>query len=53
MKNMLKVVSIAVMAAVAGGAVYMMQDHDTKKMVGKKAIKAMNSAEDMISKKIN
>lgn len=53
MKNMLKFAGIAAGMALVGASVYVMQNDTMKKKAGKKVLKAMDSAEDMIAKKIN
>lgn len=53
MKNIFKTMMVVgTMAGVAGG-IYLMNDKKTMKKAGKKVISAMDSAEDMIAKKIN
>lgn len=53
MKNMFKAMMVVgTMAGVAGG-IYLMNDKKAMKKAGKKVISAMDSAEDMIAKKIN
>lgn len=53
MKNMFKVVTLmGTMTGIAGG-IYLLSDKKTMKKAGKKVISAMDSAEDMIAKKIN
>lgn len=53
MKNMLKTVGLLSIAAVTCGGIYLMQDKKKMKQAGKKVISAMNSAEEIIAKKIN
>ena len=53
LKNMMKLAGVAAAMGLVGGSIYVMQNKDVKRQVGKKTIKAMNSAEDMIAKKMN
>ena len=53
MKNMFKAMTvIGTMAGLAGG-IYLLNDKKAMKKAGKKVISAMDSAEDMIARKIN
>lgn len=53
MKNMFKVMGVATALALVGGGVYLMNNKSARSTVGKKMTKAMDSAENMISKKMN
>ncbi len=53
MKNMFKAMTvIGTMAGLAGG-IYLLNDKKTMKKASKKVISAMDSAENMIARKIN
>lgn len=53
MKNFLKVAGALSIVGLIGGSVYMMQNQSMKKSAGKKVLKAMDNAENMIAKKMN
>ena len=54
MKNTMKTMLLmGVTALVAGGGAYIMQNEKLRNKTGKAVLKAMDNAEDMISKKIN
>ena len=53
MKNMIKKMVAIGTAASALGCMYLLSDKKTMKKACKKVISAMDSAEDMIAKKIN
>ena len=53
MKQMLKIMAISGAVAAVGGGVYLMQNKNARKKTGKTMLKAMDSAEDMIAKKMN
>lgn len=53
MKNMFKVVGAISALALLGGGVYLMNNNNARANVGKKMVKAMDSAENMIAKKMN
>ena len=53
MKNFLKVAGALSIVGLIGGSVYMMQNQSMKKSTGKKVLKAMDNAENMIAKKMN
>ncbi len=53
MKSVLKIVGTAAALAVVGGSVYLMQNQNAKKQIGKKVLKTMDSAEAMVAKKTN
>ncbi len=53
MKNFLKVAGALSIVGLIGGSVYMMQNQSMKKTAGKKVLKAMDNAENMIAKKMN
>lgn len=53
LKSVLKIVGTAAALAVVGGSVYLMQNQNAKKQIGKKVLKTMDSAEAMVAKKTN
>ncbi len=53
MKNMVKIAGAAAALALVGGGIYLMNNQNAKNQVGKKMVEAMDSAEEMIAKKIN
>ena len=53
MKQMLKIMAISGAVAAIGGGVYLMQNKNARKKTGKTMLKAMDSAEAMIAKKMN
>lgn len=53
MKNMFKYAGVAAGVALVGASIYVMKNDSMKKKAGKKVLKAMDSAENMIAKKIN
>lgn len=53
MKNMMKVAGVAAALALVGTSVYVMSNKQARKTTGKKMLKAMDGAENMIAKKMN
>ncbi len=53
MKNFLKVAGAITALGLIGGSVYMMQNQSARRSTGKKVLKVMNSAEDVVAKKMN
>lgn len=53
MKNMFKVAGAITALALVGGGVYLMNNKNARTNVGKKMVKAMDGAENMIAKKMN
>lgn len=53
MKNMFKVAGAITALALVGGGVYLMNNKNARTNVGKKMVKAMDGAENMITKKMN
>ena len=53
MKNMFKVAGAITALALVGSGVYLMNNKNARTNVGKKMVKAMDGAENMIAKKMN
>lgn len=53
MKNMMKYMTVAGISAATIGGFYLMTNQNARKKTGKTMIKAMDSAENLIAKKMN
>ncbi len=53
MKNMMKYMTVAGISAVTIGGFYFINNQNARKKTGKTMLKAMDSAENLIAKKMN
>ncbi len=53
MKSVMKYMTMAGLGVATMGGMYLMVSKDTRKKTGKTMVKAMNSAEDLITKNMN